>query len=179
MNLGCGNLGQEGWINIDRTTDSGIYYHDLRNLLPLESGCARHIHCEHFLEHLTYAYAKKLLKECYRMLEDGGTLRLIVPDAEKYLSAYCENNEEFFDQLKHLGGTAEAYKTKMEIINQMFRMDNDHNFAWDYATLELALKEAGFSTVQRSAKGETGAEYNIDGDDWWRTLESVYVNATK
>ncbi|MGZ0077055.1 class I SAM-dependent methyltransferase [Methylomonas sp. YC3] len=179
INFGCGNLAKENWINIDMTDSQGVYFHDLRNLIPLNNQCAKHIHCEHFLEHLEYSYAKKLLRECYRLLENGATLRLIVPDAEKYLKAYCFDDKEFFEQLKNLGGSPKPYNTKMEIINQMFRMDDDHKFAWDFETLKLALSEAGFTQINRSEIGDIEAQYNIDGTDWWRPVESLYINATK
>lgn len=179
INLGCGEIVREGWLNIDMSKGRGIYYHDLRNLLPMSNECARHINCEHFLEHLEYHYAKKLLTECYRLLEEGGKLRLIVPDAEKYLYAYCQKDTVFFEKLKTLGGMPQPFRTKMEIINQMFRMYGDHKFAWDFETLELALREAGFTRIEQSEIGEIEAEYNIDGTDSWRPVESLYVNATK
>jgi len=44
-----------------------------------------HIHTEHFLEHLEYSDGQNFLRECYRVLEIGGTMRVVVPDSEKYM----------------------------------------------------------------------------------------------
>ena len=179
VNIGCGDLNHPNWVNIDKTTRKGVYYADLLDGNPLRDGTARHIHCEHFLEHLDYSHAKQFLSECYRILESGGSVRLVVPDAEKYIRAYCSNDEEFFEKLKFLGGSAEPLRTKIEIINRMFRMWGCHQFAWDFETLSMALGEAGFTEIQKSEYGDIGEELNIDGDDSWRRLESLYVNAKK
>jgi hypothetical protein len=58
-------------------------------------------------------------------------------------------------------------------------MGGDHKFAWDFDTLRKEVLQAGFSSASRSSQGEIEAEFCIDGNDWWRGLESLYVNATK
>lgn len=179
INFGCGEKTQENWINIDASYNPNTYYYDLREKLPFQNGQVKHIHCEHFLEHLEFDLGQSFLTECYRILAENGTIRIIVPDAGKYLAAYLENQEDFFTKLVNLGGTQKPMKTRIEIINQMFRMGGDHKFAWDYETLELYLKEAGFKDVQKSVYGESETLFNIDGDDWWRIHESLYVNASK
>ncbi len=179
VNLGCGSLGRKGWINIDRCPSKDVYYADLSRGIPLRAGQARHIHCEHFLGFLDYATAKRFLAECHRVLSAGGSLRLILPDAAKYIRAYCQNDRSFFDRLPHLGGHVEPLRTRMEIINQSFRMGGDYKFAWDFETLSAALQEAGFVRVEESRLHDVPAELDIDGEDWWRPFESLYVNAWK
>ncbi|WP_424099167.1 class I SAM-dependent methyltransferase [Moorena producens] len=179
VNFGCGKIFRKNWINIDANYNPNTYSYDLREKLLFQDGQVKHIHCEHFLEHLEFDYAQSFLKECYRILDEMGTIRIIVPDAGKYLTAYNENNQEFFTKLVSLGGTKKPMKTKIEIINQMFRMGGDHKFAWDYETLELYLKQVGFKRVEKSVYGDMEKVYNIDGDDWWRIHESLYVNAYK
>ena len=98
-------------------------------------------------------------------------------DAEKYFRAYCENDTHFFGKLEFLGGTQDSLRTKIEVINQMFRMGGDHKFAWDFEILSLALQDAGFNQVIKAEWKEGCDEYSIDGEDWWRPFESFYVNA--
>lgn len=179
LNLGCGKLNAEGWINVDLVNGAGMYYADLRNPLPLPEGSVRHIHCEHVLEHLEYDEAARLLGDCYRVLGRGGTMRLIVPDAEKYLRAYCRNDPEFFEPLEFLGGSVRPLETRMLIINQMFRMGGAHRFAWDFETLGRELAEKGFADVERSHSGDIAPELRIDGKESWRAHESLYVNVRK
>lgn len=49
---------------------------------PWESGSMSFIYSEHFFEHLFLDEAISLLAECRRVLMDGGTLRIVVPDAD-------------------------------------------------------------------------------------------------
>ena len=177
INLGCGALAREGWVNIDGLPlNSNTLALDLRNPLPIADGAAQHIHCEHFLEHLTLEDGKQLLGECYRVLQSGGTLRLILPDAEKYLRAYAADDAAFFERLKNLGNPSVPFQSPIEIINQMFRMGNDHLYAWDERSLRYYLVQAGFVEIERSHQHDTAVKFNIDGVDDWRDWESIYLN---
>jgi predicted SAM-dependent methyltransferase len=176
INLGAGALQDARWINVDIEPQDGAYFADLRDPLPLRDGSVRHIHCEHFLEHLEYYYAQKFLAECVRVLGAGGSMRIIVPDAEKYIRAYASGDSAFFERLRELGNPAEPFRTPIEIINQMFTMSGSHRFGWDFETLELAAREAGFARIERSQRNDVTPELCIDGSDWWREVESLYCN---
>ena len=176
LNFGCGQLVKAGWVNIDYAPHDGAFYFDALDRFPLADGSVRHLHCEHFLEHLQFEDAIVFLKDCHRILAPGGTMRIIVPDAERYMIAYCANDMTFFQQLEHLGGTTVALRPKIMVCNQVFRMGGAHQFCWDFETLEHAANEIGFSTVRRSALNDISGELNVDGQDWWRPVESLYVN---
>jgi predicted SAM-dependent methyltransferase len=179
VNVACGALPQAGWVNLDRSISGDVYYANLERGIPLPAEAVRHIHCEHFLEHLNYEAAKRFLADCLRVLETGGSVRFILPDAGKYMRAYASDDSEFFKALVNLGGRSEAFRTRMEIINQMFRMGGDHRFAWDFETLSLALKDVGFADIRQSSIHDIAPQLDIDGTDWWRPFESLYVNASK
>lgn len=180
LNLGCGRLVVPGWINLDEIAhDRSVLVHDLRNPLPFGDAEIEHIHCEHTLEHVHFDEAKQLLLECRRVLRPSGTLRIIVPDAERYMRAYCAGDREFFASVANLGGAESALETPNAIINQMFRMGGSHRYAWDFATLELELQRAGFSNIHRSELNHVLPEYRIDGSESWRAVESLYVNAQR
>lgn len=179
VNIGCGQLVHSGWVNLDKIVSKGVYYVRLDRGISLPTGVARHIHCEHFLEHLEYERAFHFLAECHRVLQEGGSIRVIVPDAERYIRAYCQHDTFFFEKLKNLGGAVNAFRTPIEVINRMFRMAGAHHFAWDFETLSLALKECGFSHIVQSQIHDIAPELDIDGTDWWRPFESLYLNASK
>jgi predicted SAM-dependent methyltransferase len=179
LNIGCGKLGRSGWINVDAQKLPGVFRWNVLNGLPIVAGTVEHIHMEHFLEHLEFGQAIELLVECHRVLQPGGSMRIIVPDAEKYMTAYSAKDEEFFGRLDHLGGTAEVLPTKATICNQMFHMFGDHKFGWDFETLQYACNKAGFRDIKRSSLNDVEQAYAVDGQDWWRPLESLHANCVK
>jgi predicted SAM-dependent methyltransferase len=176
LNIGCGDLIQEGWVNIDLEPRSGALYFNVLNPLPIDDQAVTHIHAEHCLEHLEYSDAIFFLGECHRILKTGGTMRIVVPDAERYMRAYVGNDRIFFERLEKLGGTPEPLPTKVAICNQMFRMAGAHRFAWDFDTLENAIRQIGYRAIQKSHHNDSSAPHCIDGQDWWRPIESLYVN---
>ena len=178
LNLGAGFHRKDGWTPIDLMVDppDGIRW-DVRWGLPLDDGSVRRIHCEHFIEHLRLPdEVMPVLAECQRVLEPGGELRIIVPDAARYIRAYAGRDAAFFDAMRDLGGAAQPFETDIEIVNQAFRMGGDHQFAWDLPVMRRRLEEAGFEHVQ-----ETGYDpvRFIDQGDEWRRRESLYVVAYK
>lgn len=78
LNLGCGNDIREGYVNLDITALDGVdVVHDLNVLpLPFEDGSFSEILCLDVFEHVDYA---PLLKECHRILKDGGKITIEVP----------------------------------------------------------------------------------------------------
>ena len=179
LNVGCGESVRAGWVNIDYAPHNGAFYYDALDRIPIADGTVRHIHCEHFLEHLTHDDAAAFLKECLRVLVPAGTMRIIVPDAERYMRAYCADDTEFFQKLEHLGGSVEPLRPKNMVCNQAFRMGGDHLFGWDFETIDGAARRAGFATVLRSSINDVPDAFKIDGQDWWRPIESIYVNLRK
>jgi predicted SAM-dependent methyltransferase len=178
LNLGAGFHQRDGWTPIDLMVSppTGIQW-DVRWGLPFENGSVRRIHCEHFFEHLRFPdEVMPALAECSRVLEPGGELRIIVPDAARYISAYARHDAEFFDAMRELGGAAQPFDTDIEIVNQAFRMGGDHQFAWDLAVMQRRLEAVGFERVE-----ETGYDpvRFIDQSDEWRRRESLYVVAYK
>ena len=180
LHVGCGSLVLPGWTNVDadpkprQAQGERALYWNMMNPLPLADGSVRRIHCEHFLEHLRFDYAEKFLAECRRVLEPGGSMRLIVPDAGRYMTAYAVNDMSFFGKLDGLGG-ASNLETKAAICSQMFHMWGDHLFGWDFETLERSCRKAGFTSIAPAAWNDRAGGYDVDGQDWWRPHESLYA----
>ena len=180
LNIGCGPNVESGWLNLDAFhRDPEILYFNALNPLPIAAMTVKRIHCEHFLEHLDLDHAIDFLKECYRVLEAGGTVRLIVPDVDKYIEARATKNDRFFKALSNIGNPSDPLVTPNMVINQMFRMGGDHRYAWDFETIRHFAGEIGFLTVERSALNAGPSEYAMDGQDDWRETESLYVEMTR
>jgi predicted SAM-dependent methyltransferase len=184
VNLGAGETGRPGWVNVDVLNLPGINcVYDCRKRLPFSTGSVKAIFSEHFLEHLDYTEeVPYFVSECQRVLEPGGTLRIIVPDAERYLDAYCSRTWDALAALRPLtAGRTDfyygcAYNTKMELINVVFRQVSEHKFAYDFETLDFILRTYGFKEVTRRAFGDS-RDRDLCLDLASRASESLYVEA--
>lgn len=177
INVGHGPFRHEGWLNVDchlsrKKTDIVC---DLRRRWPLPAGSAQYIFSEHVFEHFGYPdEIGHVMNECYRILKPGGVLRVIVPDAERYLRAYANNDKDF---VRLIGGESVS---GMSLVNTMMRESGFHRYAYDFFELEQVLKRAGFDSVSRSSlKASRHPELNLDLDDGQRDLISLYVEAVK
>lgn len=186
VNLGAGDTGRPGWINVDIFRAPGVNCrYDCRRRLPFADGSVRGIFCEHFLEHLDYSEeVPRFLSECRRVLQPGGVLRVVVPDAGRYLKAYCQAGWKALARLRPLeAGRVDyyykfPYRTRMELINMIFRQGHQHKYAYDYETLEFVLLRYGFSRVIQQQYGQSLLpELALDRED--RAAESLYVEAIR
>ncbi len=87
------------WINIDLA--GGDVKHDLRQGMPssIIDNSIDFIYSSHFLEHVHDDEALKILKDCFNALKPGGKIRFCLPDFKKLITAYIENDMEFFSLL--------------------------------------------------------------------------------
>lgn len=193
VNVGCGSEGRAGWVNIDSSDGAAVdLVCDCRRALPLPSGSARGIFAEHFLEHLDYyEEAPRFLTECRRVLQPGGTLRIVVPDGSKYLQAYSSGGLESFAAFSPLatlepGGDIDPYslgrpilpfRTKMEVVNFHFRQNGQHRYSYDYETLAGLLEDCGFACVTEATFGVSRLA-GLAIDQAARAQESLVVEAT-
>ena len=174
LNVGCGKKPKSHTINLNYEWYSFIdLTWDITKSLPLADGSLKGIYSEHVLEHLPFQVIPCILKDWFRVLESGGRLRILVPDAELYLRTYME--------IKN-GRTAtfpyhDPQKTPMMHVNRVFR-DYDHLFAYDFDTLEQILKEAGFEKIQRQDHNE-GLDDNLLLDSEERQCESLRIECAK
>lgn len=117
LNLGCGLLAPQGWVNVDGSWNarlakypfirrifsslrilppgkmeipwsSSIFIHDVRKPLPFSDGSVAAIYASHVLEHLYFQEARKLILESFRVLAGGGVLRVVVPDLRAIVEEY-------------------------------------------------------------------------------------------
>lgn len=176
VNLGSGRTQQPGWLNVDVGRGPDITHH-LGHRLPLPDSCARTVFSEHVLEHLSYPRETRVfLSEAFRLLDDGGVFRVIVPDAEKYLLAYARGD---LTELRDLAGETHDNEP-MQVVNRVFRERVFHRYAWDYRLLDVELKRAGFGHVRRAAfRDSADVAANIDYDQDLRRRQSLYVEARK
>lgn len=89
LNVGCGFQHHPDWVNIDFVaTGNGVIAHNLRSGLPFADSSFQVIYHSHLLEHLPKTEAEKFLKECIRVLQPQGVIRVVVPDLEAIVRLY-------------------------------------------------------------------------------------------
>lgn len=178
VNVGSGDRGRPGWVNIDGFRGPGVtIVADVRKHLPLPDESARVVFTEHLLEHLEYQRdARRFLMECLRILEPGGLIRVVVPDGGRYLHAYATGSWAALRVFSPL--TRFPAETRMEVINMHFRQGIQHRFSYDAETLTHILLKCGFSDPAERRFGESPMPIAaIDSRD--RASESLYVEAIK
>lgn len=190
LHIGCGANRLPGWFN----TDGGVISKDVAYLnatrrLPFEDGSLRYIFTEHMIEHISFAAGLRLMKECFRVLEPGGKLRISTPDLDKLIAL---NQGD-------LSGVEQAYvdyiisimpgavgRHAAYAINGAVRFWG-HTFIYDRKVLNAALAEAGFTEIVVREPGESddpelrGVEHHgaMYPDPRFNNIESIVVEATK
>lgn len=173
IQLGSGGQPKPGWVNVDLTADADLQL-DLRERLPFRDDAAAIVYAEHVLEHLVYpGEVRHLLSEVHRILEPGGVVKLVVPDAGRALEAYGLRERDFFAARRVRSYLTEEPPTPMHIINYIFRQDGQHRYAYDEETLAQVLQLAGFVNARpRSFDPEIDSERR-------RGVNSLYMEAEK
>lgn len=156
LNIGCGPNRKQGWVNLDMVSTAELRV-DLRKRLPLDSSCCATVYSEHFFEHLEYPGEATLhVGECWRVLEQGGSLHIGVPNAGAALIGYADRHAkgELTRPFERHEAHPEWVVTRIDAINFMFRQnylpwEHQHRWAYDFILLEKMLGECGFVNIRR------------------------------
>jgi len=176
LNIGCGPNISDQFINLDWTWRPGIdICWDLVDGIPLESNSLSGCFTEHCLEHLEFKIALQTLREIHRVLKQGATVRIVVPDPVIYIDEFVKHRNGEVTSIPL--ATPDAEPTPMMSINRVFR-NFGHRYAWDYETLSLFLARTGFERITRQTFGR-GAVKSLLVDTPERRIESLYVEAVK
>jgi predicted SAM-dependent methyltransferase len=140
LHLGCGPQILKGWVNLDNVKYPGVdKVVDVTKGLPYKD--VSFIFAEHFIEHLAYADALKLMRECRRVLRDDGVLRLSTP------------NLDWVWVTHYRFGLSEPEQVQACFaLNRAFR-GWGHQFLYNERTLRASLLDAGFANIVRVEYG--------------------------
>ncbi len=136
LHLGCGNKRIDGFINIDaRETDAADEVSDVKTLDKYQDNSVELIYASHILEHITRIEYSNVLSRWYNILENGGVLRIAVPDIEQVFKHYQQHKD-----LRKLRGFLWGGQTYGF---------NYHYCGWDFKTLKEDLEKVGFKDVKK------------------------------
>ena len=180
VNIGAGPFGEEEWVNLDMFLANNISFtYDCRRKLPFNDNSVARIRCEHVLEHLDRRdETPYFLKECFRCLEPGGVLRIIVPDAQKFINAYCQNTEQAWANLDIPVSSFNEEWQPMDALNKIYHQGGEHKFGYDFETMKITIQKAGFQQIQRMDYRQSIDPLLIN-DQANHKAESLYVECLK
>jgi hypothetical protein len=140
LNLGCGHIALDGYINVDRRELPGVDVVGDVAELPFEEGSVQEIFSAHLLEHFPEEMLRRrLLPIWQRLLVPGGAFRAVVPDGEAMLAGVASGTYPFDNFREVLFGA----------------QDYDGDFHFNLFTPESLcglLQEAGFIKICVNAR---------------------------
>lgn len=130
--------------------------------IPLADNSVDFIYCSHLLEHLTRQQGIALLREIYRVLKKGGTVRIVVPDLAHAISLYSSGEKEEALNIFYCGQNCR---------NDFAR----HKYMYDFEILRDFLRDARFKEITH-CKYQQGRTPDIEFLDN-RAESSLFVEA--
>lgn len=176
LNLGCGPRGSDDrhWVNVDGFRDKSVQYLiDISRPLPFDPNTFDGVFCEHVLEHFLFDEAVAIATEVRRVLRPGGSFRVIVPDGELIMRRYFDSPNEL------IARRATGDDTPMEVVNTYFRQRYEHQFLYDWTTMDKMLRRAGFALSARTSFGHSAFCPQLVLDDRKYEWESLYAEAQR
>lgn len=153
INLGCGPVGKEDWINIDWgilaflhkysivervllkfklfpkgynvAWPKNLKLHNCKKRLPFADNSVDYIYTSHLLEHFKKFEAEEIVRDCYRLLKKGGIIRITVPDLELLVKKYLQKDIKYFKKITALMNLSkEKEEDAGEVLLTDILMDN-------------------------------------------------------
>jgi predicted SAM-dependent methyltransferase len=175
LNIGCGSDNPEGWFGVDFLSKQANLRIDVARGLPFRDESCQCIFSEHVFEHFDRGTLRRVLRECNRVLEANGPIRIVMPDLAAYVDAYVKNDGVF----SSLAYTTQGHYSIDELMNEIFYVPT-HRYVHDFASMERELHRAGFAAVCRCEPGSSRFPFfNIDDPSGHRQVASLYVEAVK
>jgi predicted SAM-dependent methyltransferase len=193
-NLGCGTYLYENFLNIgywshlsedvvykdlNGTSNTFMLNHDLRNGIPAPDSSLDLVYHAHMLEHLSYVDGITFINECFRVLDSGGRMRVLVPDLELWINAYISKNSFFFNEYRKVLDN-DIYVTNGSIFMGMLH-NHEHKCGYDFEMISWLLTRCGFQNISRTLYADSTIENInlIEPMSPLRIMESLCVECTK
>jgi len=154
--LGSGRKHIPDFIHIDLDDCPHLdYRHDIAELSMFSENSVDLLYTSHSFEYFDRQEGERVLKEWYRILRPGGTLRIAVPDFEAIIQVYLKYKKD----LEHKGILGPLYG-RMAIKTKKGDELIYHKTIYDFKSLKKLLQSVGFKNIRRY--------------DWEKTIHKDY-----
>jgi predicted SAM-dependent methyltransferase len=161
---------RDGFLTADIGQNANLTF-DFTKKFPLPDNSFDFVYCSHVLEHFFYVELIHVLQEVRRILKNGGTFSMCVPNARLFITSYFSSDP--FDVQKNCSyKPALHYHSKIDVINYMAYMDGNHRMMYDEENLAKILQSTGFKNVALRQ-----FEAGLDLPE--RLHESLYLKCSK
>lgn len=163
---------------------NSVKFCDARYRIPLNNETVENVYSSHTLEHLRYHDADMFLKECHRVLKNGGGIRLVVPNLRLKIEDYkiSKDADDFFF---NLGIFHDSHIKLGKIKNYIRNLLSDsvgHKHMYDENSLKKKLIKNKFKNVTIVQPGSTVLKNLGELDLFERSnieSRSLYIEACK
>jgi len=146
LNLGCGHLVLDDYVNVDQRRLPGVDVVALCDDLPFAPESLAEIRMDHMLEHFPEEQIRRtLLPYWWSLLRSGGKLHVTVPDTAAMIDAYHSRSISF-EQLRQVMYGGQEYAGDF------------HFTGFTTASLCAIIEEAGFTACEVRAQGRPNGD---------------------
>jgi predicted SAM-dependent methyltransferase len=131
--------------------------------LPFPDGSVAAVYASHVLEHLYREEGQRLVKESYRVLAQGGILRVVVPDLEAIIQEYMGDRPfgpltgeverlcraDRLNQRLLMRYPTPRHRHLLRRIYDSWKDLHSHKWMYDAESLAALLEAGGFVEVRR------------------------------
>lgn len=130
-----GKMTDERYADHQRGLFKNVQYLNVTKHWPYENGKFDAVYSSHVLEHLPLHGARVCLAESYRCLQQGGILRILVPDLDAHVHDY--------DSKRAMDWAINFFEANERVEKNM------HHFMYNFESMQTLMKSVGFSKVIR------------------------------
>lgn len=159
LQIGSGLNNLPEWLNSDLHPRGPQIRLDATRRFPLPDNCLDAVYSEHMIEHVPFPAGQGMLRECYRVMKPGATIRIVTPNLAFLVRLLQAPDEPGHSQyIRYCTKQFEIEgppDSAPHVVNNAFRAWG-HQFIYDDATLRRSLLDAGFSDVTARALQDSG-----------------------
>jgi predicted SAM-dependent methyltransferase len=160
LQIGSGRGPIAGWLSTDiNPVYKDIIYLNATKKFPFPNGSFDYISCEHMIEHISRNEGLFMLRECRRVLKEGGIIRISTPDLAVLVKMYSKHTNTKIEN-RYIKWITDSFIEGVSVyrpsfvLNAVFRCWG-HIFLYDEELLRTGLQDAGFKNITRVSVGDS------------------------